>query len=132
MKTYKLVFTQNDSIFEVSVKSDNKDIGVIAGTLSNKVVKFLELIRRHKNVIPFAFNRKFDVAIVFEGNCVNTLEGVSFNGEDFQVKLTLINNDKSKLRFNSFMRVFVMDALTTLGSDEEVHINELVELYSDN
>ena len=132
MKTYKLVFTQDDSTFEVSINTDNPDINVIAGTLSNKVVKFLELIRRHKNVIPFKFNRKFDVSIIFEGTQVNSLSGVSFNGEDFQVKLTLVNNDKSKLKFNAFMRVFVIDALTTLGVDEEVSINELIEMYSES
>lgn len=132
MKTYKLVFEQSDKTCEVAITTNNTDIDEIAGTLANKVINFISLARKYKAKIGFNFSRKFDVKLIFDGIELDTLNNIVISGENVQFKLTIVNNEKSFLKFATFMKDFVTDAVTTLGVDEEVSINELISDLSEN
>ena len=99
---YTLIFTDVDNnSFEIDINTNEKNINLIAGTLSNKVVKFITLMRKYNQKIGFKFARKFDVQFLQDNKEIKSFNGISLNGEQFGVKLTLVNNEKSKTKFSS-------------------------------
>lgn len=125
---YTLIFTDVDSnSFEIDINTNESDIKIIAGTLSNKVVKFIKLMRENNIKIGFKFARKFDVQFLQDNKEIKSFNGICINGEQFGVKLTLVNNEKSKSKFTSFMGDFIKDLVCTMGQDEEISTSELLE-----
>ena len=125
---YTLIFTDVDTnTFEIDINTNESDIKIIAGTLSNKVVKFIKLMRENNIKIGFKFARKFDVQFLQDNKEIKSFNGISLNGEQFGVKLTLVNNEKSKTKFSSFMGEFIKDLVCTMGEDEEISTSELLE-----
>ena len=125
---YTLIFTDVDTnSFEIDINTNESDIKIIAGTLSYKVVKFIELMRKYNQKIGFKFARKFNVQFLQDNQEVKSFNGISLNGEQFGVKLTLVNNEKSKTKFSSFMGEFIKELVCTMGQDEEITTNELLK-----
>ena len=117
---YTLIFTDVDTnSFEIDINTNETNINLIAGTLSNKVVKFITLMRKYNQKIGFKFARKFDVQFLQDNKEIKSFNGIYLNGEHFGVKLTLVNNEKSKSKFSSFMGEFIKDLVCTMGHDEE-------------
>ena len=53
---YTLIFTDVDTnTFEIDINTNEPKIDIIAGTLSKKVVKFIELMRKNNQKIGFKF-----------------------------------------------------------------------------
>ena len=128
---YTLIFTDVDTnTFEIDINTNESDIKIIAGTLSNKVVKFIKLMRENNIKIGFKFARKFDVQFLQDNKEIKSFNGISLNGEHFGVKLTLVNNEKSKSKFTSFMGEFIKDLVCTMGEDEEITTAELLKELS--
>jgi len=125
---YTLIFNDVDSnSFEIDINTNETNINLIAGTLSNKVVKFITLMRKYNQKIGFKFARKFDVQFLQDNKEIKSFNGISLNGEQFGVKLTLVNNEKSKSKFSSFMGDFIKDLVCTMGQDKEISTAELLE-----
>jgi len=125
---YTLIFTDVDTnTFEIDINTNKSDIKIIAGTLSNKVVKFITLMRKYNQKIGFKFARKFDVQFLQDNKEIKSFNGISLNGEQFGVKLTIVNNEKSKSKFTSFMGEFIKELVCTMGQDEEISTAELLE-----
>ncbi len=125
---YTLIFTDVDTnTFEIDINTNESDIKIIAGTLSHKVVKFITLMRKYNQKIGFKFARKFDVQFLQDNKEIKSFNGICLNGEQFGVKLTLVNNEKSKTKFSSFMGEFIKDLVCTMGQDEEISTAELLE-----
>ena len=128
---YTLNFTDVDTnSFEIDINTNETNINLIAGTLSNKVVKFITLMRKYNQKIGFKFARKFDVQFLQDNKEIKSFNGIYLNGEHFGVKLTLVNNEKSKSKFSSFMGEFIKDLVCTMGHDEEITTNELLKELS--
>ena len=124
---YTLIFTDVDTnTFEIDINTNEPKVDKIAGTLSYKVVKFIELMRKNNQKIGFKFARKFDVQFLQDNKEIKSFNGISLNGEQFGVKLTLVNNEKSKSKFTSFMGDFIKELVCTMG-DEEISMAELLE-----
>jgi len=125
---YTLIFTDVDTnTFEIDINTNEKNIEIIAGTLSNKVVKFITLMRKYNQKIGFKFARKFDIQFLQDNKEIKSFNGISLNGEQFGVKLTIVNNEKSKSKFTSFMGEFIKELVCTMGQDEEISTAELLE-----
>ena len=125
---YTLIFTDVDTnTFEIDINTNEPKIDKIAGTLSYKVVKFIELMRKNNQKIGFKFARKFDVQFLEDNKEIKSFNGISLNGEQFGVKLTLVNNEKSKSKFTSFMGDFIKELVCTMAGDEEISTAELLE-----
>ena len=125
---YTLIFTDVDNnSFEIDINTNEKNINLIAGTLSNKVVKFITLMRKYNQKIGFKFARKFDVQFLQDNKEIKSFNGISLNGEQFGVKLTLVNNEKSKTKFSSFMGEFIKDLVYTMGEDEKITTSKLLK-----
>ena len=125
---YTLIFTDVDTnTFEIDINTNESDIKIIAGTLSNKVVKFIKLMRENNIKIGFKFARKFDIQFLQDNKEIKSFNGISLNGEQFGVKLTIVNNEKSKSKFTSFMGEFIKELVCTMGQDEEISTAELLE-----
>jgi hypothetical protein len=58
---------------------------------------------------------------------IKSFNGISLNGEQFGVKLTLVNNEKSKTKFSSFMGEFIKDLVYTMGEDEKITTSKLLK-----
>ena len=67
------------------------------------------------------------VVVVEDNKEIKSFNGISLNGEQFGVKLTLVNNEKSKSKFTSFMGESIKDLVCTMGQDEEISTSELLE-----
>ena len=125
MKTYSLLFNQNRNEFAATIKS-NGNINEIAGTLINKVLKFFKLVKKYKASTGFNFSRKFTVSLVVDGQQLKQINDIFINGESFEFKLTLMNNETSFVKFTQVMGELCFDLLTTLGEDEVLTIDELI------
>ena len=124
---YTLIFNDVDSnSFEIDINTNETNIEIILN-ISNKVVKFITLMRKYNQKIGFKFARKFDVQFLQDNKEIKSFNGISLNGEQFGVKLTLVNNEKSKSKFISFMGEFIKDLVCTMGQDEEISTSELLE-----
>ena len=125
MKTYSLLFTQGENEFAATI-SANGNIDEIAGTLINKVLKFFRLVKKYKAQTGFNFSRKFTVSMVVNGQILKQIDNISINGQSFEFKLTLQNNETSFVKFTNVIGDLCYDLLTTLGEDEIVELSELI------
>tara|TARA_Y100000361_G_scaffold42454_1_gene36518 strand:+ start:6106 stop:6534 length:429 start_codon:yes stop_codon:yes gene_type:complete len=126
-KSKKLINTS--IIFSQELKEDmqvngnfNPKVPIVdmASTMTLRVVRFLKMIRKNKQSIDFALNKKFSVRFVVDGITLKpqSLEGVIVNGNQVEIKLSLVNNEKSQARFINIMESIVKDALDICLDDE--------------
>lgn len=125
MKTYSLLFTQGTNEFAATINA-NGNINEIAGTLINKVLKFFRLVKKYKAQTGFNFSRKFTVSMVVNGQILKQIDNISINGQSFEFKLTLQNNETSFVKFTNIIGDLCFDLLTTLGEDEVIELSELI------
>ena len=125
MKTYSLLFTQGENEFAATINA-NGNIDEIAGTLINKVLKFFRLVKKYKAQTGFNFSRKFTVSMVVNGQILKQIDNIFINGQSFEFKLTLQNNETSFVKFTNVIGDLCYDLLTTLGEDEIVDLSELI------
>ena len=125
MKTYSLLFTQGENEFAATINA-NGNIDEIAGTLINKVLKFFRLVKKYKAQTGFNFSRKFTISMVINGQILKQIDNISINGQSFEFKLTLQNNETSFVKFTNVIGDLCFDLLTTLGEDEIVDLSELI------
>lgn len=125
MKTYSLLFTQGENEFAATINA-NGNINEIAGTLINKVLKFFRLVKKYKAQTGFNFSRKFTVSMVVNGQILKQIDNISINGQSFEFKLTLQNNETSFVKFTNVIGDLCFDLLTTLGEDEVIELSELI------
>lgn len=125
MKNYSLLFTQGENEFAATI-SANGNIDEIAGTLINKVLKFFRLVKKYKAQTGFNFSRKFTVSMIVNGQILKQIDNIFINGQSFEFKLTLQNNETSFVKFTNVIGDLCFDLLTTLGEDEIVELSELI------
>jgi hypothetical protein len=125
MKTYSLLFTQGENEFAATINA-NGNIDEIAGTLINKVLKFFRLVKKYKAQTGFNFSRKFTVSMIVNGQILKQIDNIFINGQSFEFKLTLQNNETSFVKFTNVIGDLCYDLLTTLGEDEIVELSELI------
>jgi hypothetical protein len=125
MKTYSLLFTQGENEFAATINA-NGNINEIAGTLINKVLKFFRLVKKYKAQTGFNFSRKFTISMVVNGQILKQIDNIFINGQSFEFKLTLQNNETSFVKFTNVIGDLCYDLLTTLGEDEIVELSELI------
>ena len=125
MKTYYLLFTKGENEFAATINA-NGNINEIAGTLINKVLKFFRLVKKYKAQTGFNFSRKFTVSMVVNGQILKQIDNISINGQSFEFKLTLQNNETSFVKFTNVIGDLCFDLLTTLGEDEVIELSELI------
>ena len=125
MKTYSLLFTQGENEFAATINA-NGNIDEIAGTLINKVLKFFRLVKKYKAQTGFNFSRKFTISMVVNGQILKQIDNIFINGQSFEFKLTLQNNETSFVKFTNVIGDLCYDLLTTLGEDEIVELSELI------
>jgi hypothetical protein len=125
MKSYSLLFNQNEVEFSATITTETPNISEIAGTLVNKVKKFVGLVHKHKLKTGFCFSRKFTVSLVVDGKVLTQFENIFINGQKMEFKITLQNKETSLLKFTDFIGDLCFDLLTTLGEDEVLTLDEV-------
>lgn len=112
MKTIKIELLQGDgSPVVASTELDGRcKLDKVSGTLAFRILKLRQKAQKFRmNLGGFSFARKFDVKISIAGKSASGTESIGLGSIKFGI--TIQNNEKSAMRFHSFIEELVSELL---------------------